>query len=54
MKKIILTSEKSPHFIGSWNISNDNLCENIIKFFENNSNLQKKKELPLEIQLMKR
>jgi len=42
MKKIILTSEKSPHFIGSWNISNDNLCENIIKFFENNSNLQKK------------
>ncbi len=42
MKKIILSSKTSPHFIGSWNISNDNLCNSIIKFFQNNSNLQKK------------
>mgnify|MGYP001266690709 FL=1 len=42
MKKIILSGKTSPHFIGSWNISNDNLCNSIIKFFQNNSNLQKK------------
>ena len=31
-----------PHFIGSWNISNDELCKSIINFFENNSDLHKK------------
>ena len=42
MKKIKLSSKSSPHFIGSWNISNDELCENIVSFFEDNPNLQKK------------
>ena len=42
MKRIQLSSQTSPHFIGSWNIHNDELCENIINFFKNNSVLQKK------------
>ena len=42
MKKIDLTSEIGPHFIGSWNISNNELCKSIINFFEKNPNLQKK------------
>jgi len=42
MKRIELTSQTSPHFIGSWNINNDDLCKNIIDFFKNNSVLQKK------------
>jgi len=29
-----------PHFIGSWNIKNDNLCEEIITLFEDNKPLQ--------------
>ena len=33
---------KETNFIGSWNINDDNLCNNIIKFFENNKILQKK------------
>ena len=42
MKRIELTSQTSPHFIGSWNINNDELCKNIIHFFKNNLVLQKK------------
>ena len=42
MKKIKLTQEQSPHFIGSWNILNDELCNKIIKFFQDNPQLQKK------------
>ena len=41
MKRIELTGRTSPHFIGSWNINNDDLCKNIIDFFKNNSVLQK-------------
>ena len=37
MKRIELTGRTSPHFIGSWNINNDELCKNIIHFFKNNS-----------------
>ena len=33
---------KDTNFIGSWNINDDNLCNNIVKFFENNKLLQKK------------
>ena len=29
------------NFIGVWNLENDELCKNIIKFFENNKDLQK-------------
>ncbi|GIS66315.1 MAG: hypothetical protein CM1200mP5_0990 [Candidatus Pelagibacterales bacterium] len=42
MKKISIDSNKSPNFIGSWNIENDKLCNEIIKFFEDNESLQKK------------
>ena len=42
MDKLKILSSDSPHFIGSWNISNDKLCENIVSFFETNPNLQKK------------
>ena len=41
MKRIELKKDKykkneSPHFIGSWNLDNDNLCKEIIKLFEEN------------------
>ena len=31
-----------PHFIGSWNIKNNDLCKQIINFFEENKSLHKK------------
>ena len=37
-----LAYKKQPHFIGSWNIRNDDLCKQIINFFEENKILQKK------------
>ena len=40
MKRINLES-KDTHFIGSWNIENKNLCNEIINFFEKNEILQK-------------
>ena len=39
MKKINIIS-KSTHFIGCWNLENNNLCSNIIDFFESNKDLQ--------------
>ena len=39
MKKINIIS-KSTHFIGCWNLENNNLCSNIINFFESNKDLQ--------------
>ena len=42
MKKIKLSQRDSPHFIGSWNIQNDELCDKIVAFFQNNPQLQKK------------
>ena len=41
MKKLSTPSNKSPNFIGSWNIENDKLCNEIIKFFEENKSMQK-------------
>ena len=42
MERINLTDEKKrPHFIGSWNIKNYELCNEIINFFEENKILQK-------------
>lgn len=40
MKKIEINL-KQPHFFGSWNLENNNLCDEIIKFFDENRNLQK-------------
>ena len=42
MKTINLQTQEHPHFIGCWNIENDNLCKNIINFFEDNKDLQGK------------
>tara|TARA_B110000438_G_scaffold49835_1_gene50328 strand:- start:352 stop:951 length:600 start_codon:yes stop_codon:yes gene_type:complete len=41
MKKLSTVSNKSPNFIGSWNIENDKLCNEIIKFFEENKSMQR-------------
>ena len=41
MERINFTDEKKkPHFIGSWNIKNNNLCKEIISFFDENKTLQ--------------
>ncbi len=37
----ILIENENPHFIGAWNIENDDLCREIINFFEENKNLQR-------------
>ena len=42
MKNIEIENNKSPNFIGCWNIDNNKLCQNIIKFFDENTALQKK------------
>ena len=44
MKKLDLKSPEAKNFIGIWNFEDDNLCKNIIDFFENNKNLQRKGE----------
>ena len=41
MKKLSTVSNKSPNFIGSWNIENDKLCNEIINFFEENKSMQR-------------
>ena len=40
MKKIDITNNKNPNFIGAYNIENDSLCEKIVSFFEENKDLQ--------------
>ena len=45
MKRIELPNNSNPHFIGSWNILDDNLCKNIINFFKNHPEMQKKEAL---------
>jgi len=42
MKNDNVESINSPNFIGSWNIDKNELCNNIINFFEENSSLQQK------------
>jgi hypothetical protein len=42
MQRIDLGCDKTPHFIGSWQIDNPGLCEQIIEFFERNSTRHKK------------
>lgn len=41
MKRIDINPNQL-NFIGAWNLENNNLCSEIIDFFENNQNLQKK------------
>jgi len=40
MKKIDITNNKNPNFIGAYNIENNLLCEKIVSFFEENKDLQ--------------
>lgn len=42
MKRLDIQTPNANNFIGSWNLNDDQLCKNIIDFFENNSQLQKK------------
>ena len=37
----ILKKNENPHFIGAWNIENNDLCTEIINFFEENRDLQR-------------
>ena len=46
MKKINIDIIKQPHFIGCWNLENNALCNDIIKFFENNKSKQTKGVVP--------
>jgi len=39
MKRLDLKTQGSPHFIGNWNIGNNELCKNMINFFEENTEL---------------
>ena len=43
MKKVFIqTNNLNPHFIGSWNIEQFSICEDLISYFELNLNKQKK------------
>ena len=42
MKKISISTDLNPHFIGMWNINDNKLCKNIINFFEKNPELHRK------------
>ena len=39
MKRIDISCNENPNFIGCWNINNNDLCESIIEFFENSKDL---------------
>ena len=41
MSRIEIKINKNPHFIGSWQMQEKKLCEDIINFFENNPKLHK-------------
>ena len=40
MKRLEVKNEASPNFIGNWDLENKELCNQIIDFFEKNSDLQ--------------
>ena len=40
MKRLEIKNEASPNFIGNWDLENKELCNQIIDFFEKNSDLQ--------------
>tara|TARA_B100000787_G_scaffold129627_1_gene98514 strand:- start:1650 stop:2246 length:597 start_codon:yes stop_codon:yes gene_type:complete len=42
MKNIVIDNNKSPNFIGCWNIDNKSLCMDITKFFDENPQMQSK------------
>ena len=42
MKRVNLSTQKSPNFIGCWYLEDKSISKGIIDFFENNQSLQKK------------
>ena len=42
MKRLEVTNNQNPNFIGNWNIENKDLCNQIIQFFDDNTSLQVK------------
>ena len=40
MKRIPITNDPTPNFIGCWNTEDTNYCDEMIAFFENNHSLQ--------------
>ena len=42
MKRLNIESPEANNFIGIWNINDENICKNIIDFFEKNKDLQTK------------
>ena len=40
MKRLEVKNNENPNFIGNWNIENNELCSQIINFFEDNADLQ--------------
>ena len=39
MKRLEIKNNENPNFIGNWDLENKDLCDQIINFFENNSDL---------------
>jgi len=56
MKKIDLNNIRAEqtHFIGSWNIENDDLCKEIINYFEENKKLHQKGVIALGVDQAKK
>ena len=40
MKRLEVKNNENPNFIGNWDIENNELCSQIINFFEDNADLQ--------------
>ena len=40
MKRVDISSDKSPNFIGCWHLDDENISKGIIEFFENNQLIQ--------------
>ena len=45
MKRLNIKSPEANNFIGIWNINDENICTNIIDFFEKNKDLQTKGQI---------
>ena len=56
MKKVDLNyiRTQQTHFIGSWNIENDDLCKEIINYFEENKKLHQKGTFGTRVDLTKK
>ncbi len=41
MKRVNITCDTSPHFIGAWHLEDPKLCDDLIRFFEEHQDKQK-------------